>query len=84
MKKEDRYGSEDGGSERKAVTSLAVNVSDTIDDYTWDILLSGHMGLAGMLHRQRRWGLIASRSQLEAKLRSCETCRRHRRVNRDT
>lgn len=39
--------------------ALVVNVSKEIDDYVRNVLHSDHMGLAGMLHKRRNWGLIA-------------------------
>lgn len=42
------------------------------------------MGLQGMLHRRRLWNINVSKDQLIAGLKSCEVCRRHRRMNRDT
>lgn len=70
--------------ERGVDAQLAVNVSENTNDYTCNILHSGHMDLEGMLHKRRSWGVKASKSQFEQWLQNCEVCKRHRRVNRDT
>lgn len=62
---------------KKMDGELTVNVSANLVDYVWDMLHSGHMGLPGMLHRRNSWGLVASKSQLEERVRNYDTCRRH-------
>lgn len=45
--------SREGQSMAEERELIAVNVSDLLDDYSWNILHSGHIGLARMLHRRR-------------------------------
>lgn len=78
----DEQGEDD--EQRGVETKMAVNVSANIDEYSWNVLYNGHMGLAGMLHRRKSWGLLVSKNQLERKLQNCETYRRNWGVNRDT
>lgn len=59
---------------------VSVNLSGSLDEYTWNILHSGYMGMEGMLHRRRKWGMAASKTQLLSRLRGCNTCRRNCRV----
>lgn len=64
--------------------TLAGNVSEDLNEYIWNIVHSGHMGMQGMLHIQRKWGIAASRMQLLKRLQACETCKRNYRVYKDT
>lgn len=80
----DRSGSREALGRKEGKDLIVVNVSDIMDDYTWNILQSEHMGLSSILHKQRAWGLIASKAQLKHRLKNCETCTHNCRVIKDT
>lgn len=77
-------GSElDGGRGEKDKEHLSnCGVGSVMAEYTWEFLHSRHVWMRTMWHRNARWGLQVSRSQLEEEMANCVVCQRNRWVVR--